>query len=141
MRGFFQKNCILSTILFGCNILLFIFLLSVWILFNILYLNIINVICFIIYTAIHIFVVIYNHISVDSDGITFRKKNKRIIIKWDEVKNIEIKCSGIGRNPAYEVVIFCSGQNFKFIISGWGVELFKKNCPKYKLVCDKHALL
>ena len=132
-RGFFQKNAVLATIIFGCNILIFIFFLITIILFNILYLKIVSIIILLLYTALDVFLLAHNLVRIDCTGINFNLSFRKCSVKWSEITNIEIRGDGSGRNPAYKVIILYLGQELKFITTSWGVKLFIEFCPKDKL--------
>lgn len=129
----FQKNTIFSSILFGCNILIFIFFMINITSFNILWLKIVSAGILLIYTVLNISLLVYNLIYINCIGLNFNLSFKKYSLKWSEVTNIEIRGNGIGRNPAYKVIIFYSVYKLKLIITSWGVELFIKFCPKDKI--------
>lgn len=129
----FQKNAVFATIAFGCNILVLIFFLITIILFNILYLKIVGITILLLYTAVDVFLLVYNLVHINCIGINFNLSFRKCSLKWSEITNIEIRGDGIGRNAAYKVIILYSNQKLRFITTSWGVELFTEFCPKDKL--------
>ena len=132
-KGYFQKNAVFATTAIGCNILMFIFFLLTILSFDILYLKIIGIIVFAIYTVSDIFLIVYNLVHMNCAGLSFNSKFRKCVLQWSEITNIEIRGKGAGRNPAYKVIIFYSDQELKFITTSWGVDLFIKFCPNDKL--------